>query len=75
MNILNIKWLFFSILGLLLVGFGLSIFGESIIIKYENKGNWFLWGTISLITVNAGLCFIGQAIIENVKAIHKTSSS
>ena len=72
---MNYKWLFFSILGLLLVGFGLSIFGETIIIKYENKGNWFLWGTISLITVNAGLCFIGQAIIEKVKAIHKTSSS
>ena len=72
---MNYKWLLFSIIGLLLVGFGLSIFGETIIIKYENKGNWFLWGTISLITVNAGLCFIGQAIIEKVKAIHKTSSS
>ena len=67
MNILNIKWLFFSILGLLLVGFGLSIFGEAIIVKYENKGDWFLLGTISLITVNLGLCFLGQAIIEKIK--------
>ena len=67
MNILNIKWLFFSILGLLLVGFGLSIFGEATIIKHENKGDWFLLGTISLITVNSGLCFLGQAIIEKIK--------
>ena len=57
------------------MGFGLSLFGEAVIIKYKNNGNWFLWGTISLITVNAGLCYIGQAIIEKVKAIHKTSSS
>jgi hypothetical protein len=67
MNILNIKWLFFSILGLLLIGCGLSIFGEAIIIKYKNKENWFLWGTISLVMVNAGLCFLGQAIIEKIK--------
>ena len=64
---MNYKWLLFSILGLLLVGFGLSIFGEAIIVKYENKGDWFLLGTISLITVNSGLCFLGQAIIEKLK--------
>ena len=69
---MNYKWLLFSIFGLLLIGFGLSIFGEAIIIKYGNKGNWFLWGTISLITLNAGLCFLGQAIIEKVKAVLKS---
>lgn len=68
---LNYKWLFFSILGLLLVGFGLSLFGEAVIIKYKNNGNWFLWGTISLIIINSGLCFIGQAIIEKIKGNSK----
>ena len=69
---MNYKWLLLSIIGLLLVGFGLSIFGEAIILKYENKGNWFLWGTISFIIVNSGLCFLGQAIIEKFKGANKT---
>tara|TARA_Y100001980_G_C14525462_1_gene300950 strand:- start:169 stop:333 length:165 start_codon:yes stop_codon:yes gene_type:complete len=53
------------------VGFGLSLFGEAVIIKYKNNGNWFLWGTISLIVINSGLCFIGQAIIEKIKGNSK----
>ena len=69
---MNYKWLLLSIIGLLLVGFGLSIFGEAIILKIKNNGNWFLWGTISLITVNSGLCFLGQAIIEKIKGANKT---
>ena len=55
------------------MGFGLSLFGEAVIIKYKNNGNWFLWGTISLIIINSGLCIIGQAIIEKVKGNSKNN--
>ena len=61
------KWLFYSITGLLLFGMGLSIVGESIILKYKQSDNWFLWGAFALIITNSGLCFFGQAVIEKVK--------
>ena len=63
------KWLFYSISGLLLFGMGLSILGESIILKYNQSDDWFIWGTISLIITNSGLCFFGQAVIEKVKIV------
>ncbi|MCY7377288.1 MAG: hypothetical protein LH472_15120 [Pyrinomonadaceae bacterium] len=62
------KWIVESILGLILVGFGLSLFGQSVI--YKSKGEplkkWFLWGTISLIVVNAGICVFGDAVKQRV---------
>ncbi len=54
-------WWIYSIVGLCLVGFGLSVLGEAIIAKIENRA-WFWIGTLSLALVNAGLCFIGGAI-------------
>ena len=58
---MKLKWLIFSISGLILIGFGLSLLGEAIILKYEKKP--FFWlGTFALIIVNAGLCFFGNAI-------------
>ena len=58
---MKLKWLIFSISGLILIGFGLSLLGEAIILKYEKKP--FFWlGTFALIIVNAGLCFFGSAI-------------
>ena len=63
------KWLFYSISGLLMFGMGLSIVGESIILKYKQSDDWFLWGAFALIMTNSGLCFFGQAIIEKVKIL------
>ena len=63
------KWLFYSISGLLMFGMGLSILGESIILKYKQSDDWFLWGAFALIITNSGLCFFGQAVIEKVKII------
>ena len=58
---MKIKWLAFSISGLVLFGFGLSLLGEAIILKYEN--NPFFWfGTLALVVVNSGLCLFGNAI-------------
>ena len=66
---MNKKWLLYSISGLLTFGMGLSILGESIILKYNQSDDWFIWGTISLIITNSGLCFFGQAVIEKVKIV------
>ncbi len=58
------KWIWEAVGGLILIGLGLSLFGQSVI--YKSKGEplkkWFLWGTISLIVVNAGICVFGDAV-------------
>ena len=60
------KWLIFSISGLILFGFGLSLLGEAIILKYENKP--FFWsGSLALIVINSGLCLFGNAIRYRVQ--------
>ncbi len=46
-----------ALLGLILFSSGICILGESIIMKYESQ-NWVLYGTISLILINAGLGFM-----------------
>ena len=46
-----------ALLGLILFSSGICILGESIIMKYEGQ-NWVLFGTISLILINAGLGFM-----------------
>ena len=51
----NTKWFFYSVLGLLLIGFGLSVLGEAIIKKYENHPDWFYWGTVALVIYNSGI--------------------
>lgn len=64
------KWLFFSISGLLLVGAGLSVFGEALRLKLlpnASFSSWFWWGTLSLILLNSGLSFIGKAIICQIE--------
>jgi divalent metal cation (Fe/Co/Zn/Cd) transporter len=72
---MKIKWLFYSITGLLLFGMGLSIAGEAIILKYDQSNDWFLWGTLALIITNTGLCLFGQAVIEKVKINLQTDDS
>jgi len=62
------KWLIEAVLGLILIGFGLSLFGQAVI--YKSRGEplrkWFLWGTVSLIVVNAGICVFGDAVKQRV---------
>tara|TARA_B100001027_G_C16035231_1_gene227349 strand:- start:177 stop:386 length:210 start_codon:yes stop_codon:yes gene_type:complete len=57
----NYKWYFYSILGLLLIGAGLCVFGEALIQKI-NQESYFVLGTLSLVIFNAGICFVGEAI-------------
>lgn len=68
---MKIKWLFYSISSLLLLGIGLSILGEAVILKYTHNDDWFIWGALALIITNSGLCLFGQAVIEKVKIVLK----
>lgn len=63
-----VKWLTYSILGLLLTGFGLSLLGEAIQLKI-NQQPWFWSGTLALVVFNAGLCCFGQGVIERIKML------
>lgn len=67
---LKTKWLLYSIIGLLLVGAGLSFFGEALLLKFKPLSSfesWFWMGTLSLVLINSGLSFIGQAVIYKIR--------
>ena len=61
------KWLIYSIAGLLLNGFGLSLLGEAIRFKINQDFNWFYIGTLALIVFNSGVCFVGKAILLKIE--------
>ena len=63
---MKLKWLTFSIIGLLLFGFGLSLLGEAILLKNNNEP-FFWFGTLALVVINSVLCFFGNAIIFKIK--------
>lgn len=63
------KWLLYSVSGLLIFGFGLSLLGEAILLKYTNSPYWGIGGALALIVTNTGLCLFGQAVIEKIKGV------
>mgnify|MGYP001791500631 FL=1 len=65
-----IYWLAFAVGGLVLIGLGLSLFGEALIAKYEQQ-SWFWLGTISLIIVNSGISLVGQSVVYRIKYIRE----
>ena len=62
---LRIKWLVFSLLGLTLVGFGLSLTLEAARLKNAVE-SWFWLGTLGLCVVNSGLAFFGDGVKSRV---------
>ena len=58
----------FSVFGLLLIGFGLSLLGESILYKLQENFYWVPLGTLALTVTNTGICFIGRAVLLKAKA-------
>ena len=64
---IKIYWIIYSITGLLLLGFGLSLLGEAILFKMVNDFSWLYCGTASLVVFNSGICFVGKAIITKLK--------
>ena len=63
------KWLLYAVSGLFLFGFGLSLLGEAILLKYNQSDYWIAGGTLALVVTNSGLCLFGQAIIIKVKEV------
>ena len=61
------KWFVFSVAALTTVGFGISLLGEAIIAKLEQR-SWFLLGTLALVVINTGLSLLGRAVIERIKS-------
>lgn len=55
------KWNSFSVIGLILLGLGLSVTGDAIASKSKGKG-WFLKGTLGLVIFNAGVAVFGEAV-------------
>lgn len=62
------RWFLEAPLGLILIGAGLSVFGQSVIYKSrgESVKKWFWWGTLSLVIFNAGLCIFGDSVRNRV---------
>lgn len=71
------RWLIEAVIGLILIGFGLSLFGQSVIYKARNEPlkKWFLWGTLSLIVINSGICVFGDAVKQRIRYEEKISTS
>ena len=63
------KWFLYAVSGLVLFGFGLSLLGEAILLKYNHSDYWKVGGTLALVVTNTGLCLFGQAIIIKVKEV------
>ena len=61
-------WLLFAISGLVLIGFGLSLFGEALIAKYEGRP-WFWVGTLSFIVINSGISMVGTSVVYRVQLV------
>ncbi|MFN8347972.1 MAG: hypothetical protein U0X91_23405 [Spirosomataceae bacterium] len=63
------KSLLLAPFSLVLIGYGLCVFSEAGHLKHTGASfrQWFLMGTYSLIVINAGLAFFGQAIIFRVQ--------
>lgn len=56
-------------IGLALIGAGVSVIGEAIILKMSTEGfwNWFIYGTLGLVIFNAGISVFGEAVVKRTK--------
>ena len=50
--------------GLLLIGAGVSIVGQAIVLKAQRKSGWkwFLMGFLGLIVLNSGVAIFGESV-------------
>ncbi|MFP4552025.1 MAG: hypothetical protein ACLFNT_14560 [Spirochaetales bacterium] len=68
----KIKWLVFSIFGLVLIGAGFSIAGEAIIQKAAGEP-WFWLGTAGLVVLNAGVSFFGSGVVARSRMVARSN--
>ncbi|MFT4032864.1 MAG: hypothetical protein QM669_10635 [Siphonobacter sp.] len=66
---LRTKWILLSVVSLLLIGYGLSVFGGAVWMKgsHEPFIRWFLTGFYSLILIGLGLILFSNAIRLRVR--------
>jgi hypothetical protein len=62
------KWRLFAPLGLAIIGLGASLLGHSIQLKTQGATtlSWFLWGSGSLVVLNAGVALFGDVVKHRV---------
>lgn len=50
--------------GMLLIGAGVSVVGQAIVLKARGKPaiQWIILGTLGLIILNAGVAMVGEAV-------------
>jgi hypothetical protein len=60
------RWLLRAPLGLIFIGFGLSLLPEAALLKYDHAPTleWVLAGTFALVVFNSGLSIFGSAILN-----------
>jgi hypothetical protein len=61
-------WLVYAVLGLVLIGAGVSIVGEAVIRKAAAE-SWFVMGTAGLVVLNAGVSVFGQAVVYRIQSL------
>ena len=65
----KMKWLVYSVAGVSLVGLGLTLTGDAIVVKStlpEQFTRWFFTGLFGLASVNAGICLIADAVRQRI---------
>jgi hypothetical protein len=62
------RWLVYAVLGLALIGAGVSIVGEAVIRKAAAEP-WFWMGTGGLVVLNAGVSVFGQAVVYRIQSL------
>ncbi|WKV13062.1 hypothetical protein [Marivirga harenae] len=72
MQAIKRKWLIFSILGLILIGAGLSLAIDAGFYRMQHRDGleWIYYGTFALLVFNSGLCCFGQGVIYKIKLDH-----
>lgn len=63
------RWLIQAPVGLVAIGFGVSLVAEAAMTKYHGAATWqwVTYGTVALIVLNSGLCLFGDAILHRVR--------
>ena len=63
------KWLTQAPLGLVLIGFGVSLVAEAAMLKYGGAPwtQWVPYGTVALVVLNSGLSVFGNSILHRVR--------
>jgi cytochrome c oxidase assembly factor CtaG len=63
------RWLIQAPVGLVLIGFGVSLIAEAAHLKFSGAKTftWFSAGTLALVVFNSGLSIFGGAIIHRIR--------